>query len=178
MGIIAKRWTRQAHRGLLRELDVAIAFGEQPGVARLSAPDLSGWSVHQHLEHLWRADTSIVGWLLAVRDGTAESDGAGPTAPGRVVMWLGRIPRGKGRAPGFAIPAGAALPDIVAGFEAVRGDVAELGGALGLLASASTIRGHHLLGGYTAAQWLRFAHIHHVHHRRLIEDIRAADHRR
>ncbi len=140
----------------------------------MSAPTISGWTVHQHLEHLWRSDTAIVGWLEDVRDGTAETDGPGMTVPGTVVMWLGMIPRGKGRAPESTKPAAGELEEIVAGFRALRDDVEGLGAAMNRLASATTTWRHPLLGCYTAAQWLRFAHIHHVHHRRIIEEILAA----
>jgi hypothetical protein len=174
MGIIARRWARQARRGLLRELGAAIALGGDPDLAAMSAPLVSEWSVHQHLEHLWRADAEIVGWLGRVRDGAATTDGPGSTVPGAVVLWLGMIPRGKGRAPQFTRPAGSQLEEIVAGLHAVREDVEILGGDLDGLAAAPMTRRHPLLGCYTAVQWLRFIHIHHVHHRHIIEDIRAA----
>lgn len=174
MGIVARRWARDGRQGLLRELDAVIAIGQERDVVGRSAPTISGWTIHQHLEHLWRADTAIVGWLKDVRDGTAETDGPGSTVPGTVVMWLGRIPWGKGRAPDFTKPAGAELAEIVAGFQAVRHDVELLGGTLHRMAAATTTRRHPLLGCYTAAQWLRFAHVHHAHHRRIIQEIRAA----
>lgn len=175
MGIIASRWARKARRGLLQELGTAVAFAENPDLAAVSAPAVSGWSVHQHLEHLWRADAEIVGWLARVRDGTAATDGPGSTIPGRLVLWLRMIPRGKGRAPQFTKPAGSHLAEVVAGFQSVREDVEILGSALDRLASAPATRRHPLLGCYTAVQWLRFIHIHHVHHRRIIEEIVAAE---
>ncbi len=139
----------------------------------MSAPLISGWTVRQHLEHLWRVDSGIVGWVKRVRDETVTSDGVGRTGPGTLVMWLGAIPRGKGRAPESTRPVGAELDEIVAGFRTVRSDVEVLGEALDRLAAVKVTRRHPLLGCYTAAQWLRFAHIHHVHHRRIIEEIRA-----
>jgi hypothetical protein len=136
MGVLARRWTRLGHRGLLRELDAAIARAQEPGVGQQAVPGVSGWSVHQHLERVWRADRDMVGWLASVRDGTAVTDGPGRTLPGTLAMWLGVIPRGQGRAPEFSRPVGAALPDIVAGFRAVRDEVAALGGVLAPLADA------------------------------------------
>lgn len=174
MSIIAKRWARQGRHGLLRELRAVIAIGEEQDVVALSAPKISAWTVHQHLEHLWRADEAIVGWLKDVRDDTAATDGSGSTVPGTLVMWLGMIPRGRGRAPEFTKPVGVDLPRIAAGFRTVREDVEMLEGAVDWLAAAAATRRHPVLGCYTAAQWLRFAHIHHVHHRRIIEEIRAA----
>jgi hypothetical protein len=174
MGIVATRWARRGRQGLLRELRAVIAIGEERGVAEISAPAISGWTVHQHLEHLWRADTVIVGWLRDVRDGTAQTDGASPTVAGTIVMWLGAIPRGRGRAPEFTKPVGAETTEIVAGFQTIRDDVEMLGETLNRLAATTITRRHPLLGCYTPAQWLRFAHIHHVHHRRIIEEIRRA----
>lgn len=170
--IIERRWARRAHAGLLQELDTVVAFGTDRGLAAKSIPSISAWTVHQHLEHLWRADAAIVSWLKEVRDGTARTEGSGSTIAGALVMWLGMIPRGRGRAPKFTMPAGTELESIVAGLRAVRAEVAALGSALHRLASDGATRRHPLLGCYTPARWLRFAHIHHVHHRRIIEELR------
>ena len=174
MGLIANRWATRAHGELLNEIDFAVGLTGDPARFEAASDEVSAWRVDQHLEHLWRADRTIVTWLVGVRDGTVETDGPGATVPGRIVMWLGRIPRGRGTAPKGTIPDGVEPDELAAGFRAVRADVAGLAGALRELARSPLTRRHHLLGSYTAAEWLRFAQIHHAHHRRIIDEILAS----
>lgn len=132
----------------------------------------SAWTVQQQLEHLLQTDRSILGWLHTVADGSAVSDGIGsPTMPGRVVMTLGIIPRGRGRAPDFTRPQGIDPAAIEAGFAEVRARTEALTDHLPALATDRRTLKHPALGYYTAAQWLRFAQIHHRHHGNIIRDI-------
>lgn len=166
-----RRWIHRAHAGLLDELDSCIPLAGDHAVVATGKPSVSAWTVQQHLEHLWRVDRLILGWLAAVRDGQVETDGHGATVPGTVVMWLQRIPRGRGTAPDPTKPSGTTPEDIVEGFRGARNSAQRLAPSLDRLAADPTTRRHHLLGCFTPPQWMRFAHIHHVHHRRLIEDI-------
>ncbi len=175
MSRLGNRWIRNAHNGLMRELDRAIVLSEDPAACARHVDACSRWSVQQHLEHLWLSDRAIVGWLQAVRAGEAESDGSGgPTRSGRLVLWLRMIPRGRGRAPDFAIPTGRSAVDLSRGFRAVRADVDVLAANLAALATDPCTRRHPRLGSLNPVQWMRFAHIHHLHHGKIIEEIIAA----
>jgi len=174
MGFIVRLWVRRGYRGLLDELGIVAGLSRDQEACGLIAPKISGWTIQQHLEHLWRSDRMIVDWLGRVGEGSVTTDGSGFTVPGLAVIWLGRIPRGRGRAPEVTRPAGTTPTEVAEGFEALRLHVERLGDVLDRIAGSSTTRRHPALGCYTAAQWLRFAHIHHLHHRSIIEDIRAA----
>ena len=159
---------------MLDELDASLALTNDRTRCYQKATSVSAWAVHQHLEHLLLADRAIVGWLKTVKAGEAESAGpGGPTWRGQVVMWFQMIPRGKGRAPDFTVPTNADLERVREGFGSMRDEIEGLRAALPTLAGSSCTRQHHVLGKFTPAKWLRFAHIHHVHHRKIIDDILA-----
>lgn len=166
------RQVRKAHAGLLAEVQGAIDLTGDDARRSAHAANVSSWSVHQHLEHLSLADRTIVGWIQSVVDGTAESAGPGkPTGPGTLVLKLGFIPRGRGRAPEATFPAEADGAELASRFATLQRDVAALEASLPLIAQSTVTRRHHHLGHYTAAQWLRFAQVHHVHHGKIINDI-------
>lgn len=173
MDLMGVRWARAGHEGLLRELDAALAWCSHPGRLEATAPSVSGWGVGQHLEHLWHSDRGVVRWLGSVRDGRAEGQGRGWTAAGALVLWVGWIPRGRARAPASTEPRGADANTLLEGLRSVRHEVQALGGQLDELGRSTVTLRHPVLGFLTAAHWLRFLHIHHRHHRRIMEDILA-----
>ncbi len=116
----------------------------------------SAWSVQQQLEHLLRVDRHILTWLHAVAN---------------LVIRTGFIPRGKARAPDVAKPDGLELPAIQSGFAEVRDEATALADLLATIAADPCTRKHYVLGYFTPPQWLRFAHVHHHHHDKIIRDI-------
>ncbi len=93
---------------------------------------------------------------------------------GRLVLWLGFIPRGKGRAPDPFQPEAVAV-------EALRHDLADVRQRIdALAASLAVIQGsdasfrHFIFGELTPAEWLRFLGVHHHHHWKIIRDLRRA----
>lgn len=171
---VSLRSITRAHRGLLGELELTAAISNDSGKCRCGARAVSEWTVQQHLEHLVLADRGILGWLDAVRRGEVEaSDSGKPTLPGRLVLLLGLIPRGKGRAPDFAVPKNVEMTEIRDRLAAVRQLAEDLTAALPMLAESRCTRRHHLLGHYIPTQWLRFANIHHVHHGKIIREVLA-----
>lgn len=163
---------RKAHIGLLAELEGARVLVDDDKRRSSSADTVSAWSVHQHLEHLSLADRTILGWIQSVLEGTAESAGPGkPTGPGTLVLKLGFIPRGRGRAPEATFPTEADAAELASRFATLQTETQALEASLPLIAESTVTRRHHHLGHYTAAQWLRFAQIHHAHHGKIINDI-------
>ncbi len=96
---------------------------------------------------------------------------SGPSLVGHVILLTGRIPRGRAKAPDFVEPQGLERQAIVAGLGETRGRLIALDGRLEELRRLEATIAHPILGGFTAARWLRFAHIHHLHHGRIIDDI-------
>lgn len=93
---------------------------------------------------------------------------------GRLVLWAGFIPRGKGRTPDPFRPEAISA-------EALRRDLAEvrqrldaLGASLGVIQRSEASFRHFIFGELTAPEWLRFLGIHHHHHWKIIRDLRRA----
>ena len=113
--------------------------------------------------------------LANISDALARDDGPGgkPTPLGRVVLTLGRIPRGRGKAPAATLPEGLGGEEIVSELEAQRSAIAELGERLeDVLRCRETFR-HPYFGHLTPRGWLRFIDIHHRHHLKIIDDVLA-----
>ncbi|WP_419162967.1 DinB family protein [Candidatus Palauibacter sp.] len=141
----------------------------------LSAPDVSAWSVQEHLEHLLFSDRRVLGWVsdvLALPN--PETRAQSPRELGVALLARGSIPRGRGPAPDFTLPTGLEQGRLVEGLERLR-DLAE-----GLVSRAVEIDAclhthpHHVLGHFTPAEWLRFLHLHHRHHEAIMSDVLAA----
>jgi len=135
-------------------------------------PSVSGWSVAEHLDHLILAEDGILRWIRTAIDDPAAFPGEGaPNRVGRLVLFTGRIPRGRAKAPAPTVPES---PDP----ERLVGRLSELDALLASVAprlvevhaSRSTF-GHPILGHFTPAQWLRFLDVHHRHHEKIIRDI-------
>ena len=161
------------------EIEAALRLTETPQHCDGRAEGVSAWSVQQHLEHLLLTDTAIAdglarGLVQGLAAEPAAVEGASPNRWGYVILWSGRIPRGRGRAPDFVVPHEMPLDEVRAGLEAIRSRFDAFGGQLGELRRLQATIAHPVLGEFTAAQWLRFGHIHHLHHNRIIGDIQRA----
>lgn len=146
-----------------------------PDRLSVSAPEVSAWSVQDHLEHLLFSDRNVLDWVLkALARPNPETRAQSPHDIGVGLLARGEIPRGRGPAPDFTLPDGLASADIRAGFEALRALAAGLEPQLTALDACRLTLPHHVLGHFTPAEWLRFLHLHHGHHDAIIQDILAA----
>ena len=166
---------RRDHGRFLAALERALAWAEDPEAFGARDDDVSGWSVGLHLEHLLRADRGILDWLAPTIEGEepeARSDpDAGPTLAGHAVLLTGYVPRGAGKAPGRTVPVGIERSEVVAGIRGLLTTTRELGGALDVIRRSEARMAHPALGALDAAQWLRFARIHHDHHEKIVRDL-------
>jgi len=126
----------------------------------------SGWCPAEHLDHIVKVSASIVNRLLQM-DAPPTS---GVSLIGRIILAVGRIPRGRGKAPERLRGARLSGADLHA-------SVAKLEEKLDLLSEAhlaekrGPIVPHPRFGGLRPGQALRFAAVHNDHHLRIIEDI-------
>ena len=104
------------------------------------------------MEHLLQADARVVAAL-------AKSD---PNHQGRA-NWIGRlilavgfIPRGRGRATKAVLPTGVDPSQLAADLEALRQRLRELEQRLGELEAAGVRAPHPIFGSLDLCQWLRF----------------------
>lgn len=167
--------TERRHRRLGRAVDRALELASGAETFAARAPDISGWSVGRHLEHLLRSDRQILAWVEGVAAGASGLGGSGrPGWRGWIVLLTGYIPRGKGRAPEFTRPEGMPREEVEAGFRDLAVRVRRIGFCLGTVARSRARLPHPSLGAFDASQWLRFAELHHRHHEKVIRDILGA----
>lgn len=164
--------TQDSLAGVRAGIDRCLEHTANPDVMGVCAPDVSGWSVQNHLEHLLFSDRKVLGWVVeALTLPQPEAREHAPEEIGVSLLEYGSIPRGRGPAPDFALPAGLESADLRGGFDALRGLAADIGSRLAELDACRHTLPHHVLGHFTPAEWLRFLHLHHRHHRAIIADI-------
>ncbi len=161
---------RSVQRSLRR---IEHQFKELQAVA--SGPDVevervSGWSTHQHLDHMLQVDRSIAKLFDAPESGPLPP----LTTIGRIILATGWIPRGRGRAPAAVAPAPAPPAELADQVRTARELLAESLPPEDLLADPRPIAKHPVFGGLSAARWVRFVVVHHHHHLKIIRDIESA----
>ncbi|WP_419167630.1 DinB family protein [Candidatus Palauibacter sp.] len=140
----------------------------------VSAPDISAWSVQDHLEHLLFSDRKVLGWVVeALALPNPEARAQSPRELGVALLARGSIPRGRGPAPDFTLPTGLEPGLLAEGFERLRDLAERLISRTGEVDACLHTHPHHVLGHFTPAAWLRFLHLHHRHHDAIIRDILA-----
>jgi hypothetical protein len=159
----------QRIRGQLGQLRSLV---ELEGQAQRTAPAISGWSVAEHVEHLARAHSPLFVKLaeLTESDDPALAHGR-VTLVGLWVLWTGRIPRGRGKAPERTRPTAGSL-------QQVRGLIGESSDAFERLATRRAelerVRAridHPYFGRLLPKHWLRFVELHHEHHLAIVREI-------
>ncbi len=150
---------------------------EGEAACRARAPEVSGWSVEQHLYHIALAtDLAFrhVKSLVARKGGLIQEEGEiHPRAA--QVLEDDVTPRGEAQAPRMVTPDETVEPrflememngnrEALAGLEAIADEI---------IAAPAWIP-HQVLGPLSAAHWLRFAALHARHHWAIVRDIRAA----
>lgn len=163
---------RLRDRGL-DQIDQLLTVARDGGTFPETLTPVSGWTALRHAEHMAHADRGALQQLEAALLRSREGE-PGPKIrlAGRVILRLGWIPRGSGKAPATVVPQGMDRAEVIAMLEEARVRLAAL--PLEEVATARSRSSHPIFGGLTAAQWLRFLTIHHHHHLKVIADIRRA----
>lgn len=159
------------HARVLAQIDRLLAIAEDPGEFPHARTDVSRWSPLLHAEHLAKAGLGSVGQL----DKALAREGGPRLSPaGWLILKLGWIPRGRGKAPATAVPEGSEREPVAAELRRLRERVAALEGRLDEVAAAKGRASHPIFGGLTPARWIQFLEVHHHHHLKIVEDIRRA----
>jgi hypothetical protein len=142
--------------------------------AIVRSPDLSarnervsGWSVAEHVDHMYKVAMSIVRRLA---DASAEPLPRGVNFLGRLVLLFGWIPRGRGKSPSRLIGTRADGAEIDAALLRLERELDALPPE-GLRTSRGKIVPHPLFGALTPPQALRFIVVHTRHHLKIIREI-------
>jgi hypothetical protein len=128
---------------------------------------VSGWSPAEHLDHTVKVAQSIV---YRIGDAAAEPSPRGLSFIGRVILMLGWIPRGKGRAPEKLKGVRCTVEDLEARLGRYEAALAAIQRPVGEAARLPTVP-HPRFGGLTPSQAMRFAIIHTRHHLRIVDDV-------
>ena len=149
-------------RAQLREMR---ALADSPQL--LAEAHCSAWTPAEHLDHSVKVTASIINRLL---DREAPRGDGGMSATGRIVLAVGRIPRGRGKSPERLRGARIGAAELHAGLTKLEGKIDELE-ASHLADTRGAIVPHPRFGDLRPSQALRFAAVHNDHHLRIIEDI-------
>jgi hypothetical protein len=158
---------------LVDELEYTQELARTASVWTLSASDVSSWSVCDHVEHLVRADESILAWLHRAARGEETTKPGRPTSVGYFILLTGIIPRGRGRAPVWTHSERLDRAVVLDRLNEIVESARALRESPGALPHTRATQRHPLLGQLSGHQWVRFAHVHHRHHRKIVTDILA-----
>jgi len=139
------------------------------------ATAVSAWSVGAHLFHVSLSNELVLRNVVGIVDGKSPllKPYEASDERGAAVLRRGRIARGTTEAPRMVRPPARIDPAILA--DLVRGNRATLDALeprLGELEGAAGCIRHQDLGDLTALEWLRFAHVHSLHHLAICRDVR------
>jgi len=134
------------------------------------APRVSGWSVAQQIDHMLKVLERAAGLLLTA--GEALPKGINTT--GRILLGLGRLPRGVAQAPKATRGEETSAEGLRVELQSVREAIGRLRAAAERLADRRPLLPHPYFGGLTPGQAVRFLGIHTDHHLRIVADIRRA----
>ncbi len=162
------------YRTVGRQIDGLVELAGDHSLHELEAPRVSQWTVGRQLEHLLLSDRTILDRFDRMIDGSEGPASGGPTPMARLLLALGYIPRGIGKAPSAVVPAGRDAADIEAGLQRLRQRFAQFSEHLPLLEEAGWRCRHHVFGALDVGEWMRFMDTHHRHHLKIVRDIRRA----
>lgn len=147
-----------------------------PEVMDRRAPQVSGWSVAQHLYHCALATgLSLRNTASLVRGkGRLIQEEGSLSKEAEAVLASGRTERGQAEAPRMVTPPEEVNPEFLAmELETNRKDMERLAEQASEILAAPNWIPHQLLGPLDAVSWLRFTHLHAKHHLDIAQDILA-----
>ncbi len=140
------------------------------------APEISGWSVEQHVAHLSLANELVVRNLRSLLKGGGPFvvEAGEPPPEAIAILAAGVLPRGRAQSPRIVRPPEAVNREYLAEWLAGNArDFADLRGQATELAACSKKVPHQILGPLTALEWVRFASTHTEHHLAIAREVLA-----
>jgi hypothetical protein len=166
--------TEKCLQEIVASLDDLIELASRPEEMSLLSDSISGWSVGKHVEHLALSDELTLDGLSKLLANPASGTPGQPTLVGRICLWAGFIPRGRGKAPKGVVPQGISSEVLADRLAAVRQGIIGLEASIDSLANSTATQAHPVFGRLDASQWLRFTEIHQQHHQKIMRDITRA----
>ena len=173
---------------ILAQISALESLATDADVLRSHAEGVSGWNVGSHVEHLLLVNLGVLKMTAELLDGVEEPGARGsesngpapvvtmkkPTIKTQLALAVGRIPRGRGKAPSPVRPQDRTPDDLRALIAKVRTRFDRLAPQANALAACRATKPHPFFGPMTPTLWLRFNEIHNQHHLLIIDDIRGA----
>lgn len=141
-----------------------------PELLAARAERVSDWTVGQQLEHILLVGAAVPARLT---DPDARVS-RGINGIGRLLLALGWLPRGVGKAPAGVRPGDPTRESLRAALDGFRRALAALRADPALLAHRRPVFPHPYFGGLDPARTLRFLAVHTHHHLKIVRDIRRA----
>lgn len=140
------------------------------------APDVSKWSIAKQLEHVLMANDMVTGALKALlNDQLPSATEAKINRIGKAVLTRGAIPRGKAKTPPQFEPSD--KPErskLQTMHDNCTSRYEYLGENLDRIQEMNTGFEHPVMGTLSAPVWIRFLHVHTLHHLNILREIRTA----
>ena len=136
-------------------------------------PAISKWSTATQIEHVLLANQMVTRGLLALAAGKFEGAKAGDmNRLGRLLLGRGIIPRGKAQTPDLFSPSPESdIATIVDMSATVSRNISLLKGHLQFISEMSEGFEHPFFGVLPAPVWIRFIHVHTLHHLKIVREI-------
>jgi hypothetical protein len=154
-------------RQLRKQVETIRTLARLPEPRLFAATNVSGWTPSEHLNHLIRVAKSVTDLAIAP-DTPALTNGI--NGVGRVILAVGRIPRGRAAAPDRFRAERAITTALLDALARLEETVARISPDDVARRRIPTVK-HPRFGGLTPPQALRFVAIHNDHHLRIIADI-------
>lgn len=151
---------------LINLSDKLMTFSDKMSTAN---KDISDWNVSRHIEHILLVNTNIFKVIYA------ESLDATQIKPtklvGYFVLTTKYLPRGRNKTMENLVPKGEDHKSTVNELEKFTKELRAKASQIEESINKSGKYNHHIFGGLTRKQWLRFMYIHSLHHYKILLDI-------
>lgn len=157
-------------QGQMKELS-ALAAGSEADL-NLKNEAVSQWTVAQHIDHTASVVKGILALIMMISNSKNPSTDGAPKLLAKIILFVGYLPRGKGKAPDQFVPKAASHDEIRKNVQMMDTFIKGLEPRLAQIEASKGRAPHPVLGSFTPAEWLRFIDIHTNHHFKIIRDIK------
>lgn len=131
---------------------------------------ISLWSCKDHFEHLMICNENVLS-ALETHLQDEPKEGKPLNFIGKVILKLGFLPRGVGKAPDFIRPKGKSKEELDQMFHRYQERLCRLRKRAGEVETSIYSFPHYAFGNLTPLEWLRVIEVHNHHHIKIMRDI-------
>lgn len=150
----------------LEQIKEYICLGSK--ILESTAPNISQWSIAQHLDHLLKVNTKIISDIKVQKFQEAIKP---INIRGRIILLIGILPRGRAQSPEMVIGLNENVDTLHEKYRVCLEILHTIQHDKLKLSDKRPVRTHPYFGGLNTHQWLRFISIHNHHHFKIIDEI-------